>query len=228
MTNAAPILVLDNVHAAYMKKEILRGLSLTVNTGEIVALLGENGAGKSTTLKVIAGLLKPLRGSVYYRGRELNGLDISQRQQLGIGYLMQGGHVFSSLTVEENFNLAVSKARKCDDKCSNLGEWFPVLRDRKVDRAGLLSGGQRQMLAIEMVLFQRPDLLLLDEPTTALCGDLAREILLMIRRCVDLTGVSALLIEQNIKQAQSVSDRTLQLTRGEIVNKGINNENHQK
>lgn len=213
MRNTDPILVLENVHAAYLQKEILRGVSLTVHSGEIVSLLGENGSGKSTTLKVIAGLMKPSRGTVRYRGRELNGLDIPQRQQLGIGYLMQGGRVFPNLTVEENLQLSAVQIQKAK-KSASLGDWFPVLRDRRADRAGLLSGGQRQMLAIELVLAQKPDLLLLDEPTAALSAELATEILSAIRRCTISTGVAALLVEQTAPTAISYSDRTLHLAFG--------------
>ena len=217
MTNADPILVLEDVHAAYLQKEILRGVSLTVHAGEIVSLLGENGSGKSTMLKVIAGLLKPSRGTVRYRGRELNGFDIQQRQQLGIGYLMQGGRVFPNLTVEENYQLSADQIRKANTPAS-LGDWFPVLRDRRADRAGLLSGGQRQMLAIEMVLVQKPKLFLLDEPTAALSVEFGTEILSYIRRCTTSTGAAALLVEQNAITALAKSDRTLHLTTGKFNN----------
>ena len=217
MTDSRPILMLEDVHAAYLKREILSGLCLTVNAGEIVALLGENGSGKSTTLKVIAGLLKPSRGTIRYRGRELNGLDISQRQQIGIGYLMQGGRVFPNLTVEENFYLASAQARKSNTPVA-LGDWFPALRDRRAARAGVLSGGQRQMLAIEMILVQKPDLLLLDEPTAALSTELASEILSSIRRCTTSSGAAALLVEQNATSALAMSDRTFHLITGRFNN----------
>jgi ABC-type branched-subunit amino acid transport system ATPase component len=217
VTNANPILVLEDVHAAYMQKEILRGVSLTVRAGEIVLLLGENGSGKSTILKVIAGLLKPSRGTIRYRGEELNGLDITQRQQLGIGYLMQGGRVFPNMTVDENFCLATAQARKTNTPAA-LGDWFLVLRDRRADRAGLLSGGQRQMLAIEMVLSQKPDLLLLDEPTAALSADLRSEILSSIRHCTASERVAVLLVEQNATSALAKSDRILHLTAGTLNN----------
>jgi len=213
MTDSQPILVLENVHAAYLQKEILRGLSLTVHAGEIVTLLGENGSGKSTTLKVIAGLLNPLQGTVRYQGRDLNGLGVPQRQQLGIGYLMQGGRVFPNLTVEENVCLAAAQAPDTNTPAT-LGDWFPVLRDRHADRAGLLSGGQRQMLAIEMVLVQKPNLLLLDEPTAALSAELGAEILFSIRRCTKETGASALLVEQNETAAAAASERAFHLASG--------------
>jgi ABC-type branched-subunit amino acid transport system ATPase component len=213
MSATDAILTLEDVHAAYLQKEILRGLSLTVHAGEIVALLGENGSGKSTTLKVIAGLLNPSQGTVRYQGRSLNGLGVPQRQQLGIGYLMQGGRVFPNLTMEENFNLAASNVRSTNATPA-LGDWFTDLRDRRSDRAGLLSGGQRQMLAIELVLVQKPQLLLLDEPTSSLSAELGAKILSSIRRSIKATGASALLVEQNGASAASASDRTLHLSSG--------------
>jgi ABC-type branched-subunit amino acid transport system ATPase component len=213
MIKADPILVLEDVHAAYLKKEVLRGLSLIVHAGEIVALLGENGSGKSTTLKVIAGLLKPSQGIVRFQGRNLNALGVAQRQHLGIGYLMQGGRVFPNLTVKENFALATSNSHE-SQRPAILGDWFPVLRDCCSIRAGLLSGGQRQMLAIEMVLVQKPSLLLLDEPIAALSPDMASNILASIRHCSESTGTPVLLVEQNVSAAISSSHRILYLSSG--------------
>ncbi len=213
MTSAEPILVLHDVHASYLQKEILRGVSLAVCSGEILAVLGENGSGKSTILKIIAGLLNPSQGTVRYRGRHLNGLDVPQRQQLGIGYLMQGGRVFPNLSVVENLQLSAAQGRNPTAPIS-LGDWFPALRKHSDDRAGLLSGGQRQMLAIEMVLAQKPDFLLLDEPTASLSAELASQILSSIRRCTTSAGLAAILVEQNENSAHGFSDRTLRLTTG--------------
>jgi ABC-type branched-subunit amino acid transport system ATPase component len=211
-----PILVLENVHASYVQKEILRGLSFTVRRGEIVALLGENGSGKSTTLKVIAGLLKPAQGSVRFHGKELNGLGAADRQQLGIGYLMQGGRVFPNLTVEENFNLALGQAPKGTSEAPPcLGDWFTALNDRRATRAGLLSGGQRQMLAIELVLAQRPNLLLLDEPTGALSGELATQVLKATHSYVKRHDASAILVE-HLLTATDYSTTQLHLLNGAL------------
>jgi len=202
-----PVLEMDEVHAAYLGKEILRGASLTVGQGEIVAILGENGAGKSTTLKVVAGLLHPSKGSVRFRGRDLLGADTARRQRLGIGYLMQGGRVFPNLTVQENHNLALAGGRTGQGPAPRLGDWFPALRDRGPTRAGLLSGGQRQMLAIEMVLAQRPGLLLLDEPTAALADDAAAAVLTTVEGYVARESAAALLVEQNIGAALTLAHR---------------------
>jgi ABC-type branched-subunit amino acid transport system ATPase component len=195
---SSPLLELCAVHATYSVKEVLRGVSLTIRTGEMVALRGENGAGKSSILKVVAGLLRPSQGTVYYKGHDLAGLAINERPALGIGYLMQGGRVFPNLTVEENYNLAASEARRVRRPPTALGEWFPTLRDRRRLRAGILSGGQRQMLAIELSLAQLPELLLLDEPTAALSDALALGLLERIRRYVLERPAAALVVEHSL------------------------------
>jgi len=213
-----PILVLENVHTAYLQKEILRGVSLTIHSGEIVLLVGENGSGKSTTLKVIAGLLTPSQGSVRFQDRDIKGLDISQRQRIGVGYLMQGGRVFPNLTVQENFNLTTEQAHTQGTPFA-LGDWFPVLRKRRQQRAGLLSGGQRQMLAIELVIAQTPNLLLLDEPTAALSQVVADEIMAVLSAYVERQSTACILVEQRIEAVSTISARSLQLIMGQIASK---------
>ncbi len=192
------LLELRDVHAAYLRREVLRGVSLRLYTGELVALAGENGSGKSTTLRVIAGLLRASRGVVEFRGRDLAHYNVFQRQRLGIGFLMQGARVFPNLTVGENFNLAVARCRCSGTEPARLGEWFPLLRNRQADRAGLLSGGQRQMLALELVLAQRPELLLLDEPTGALTAEATTEMMSALMRYISQDGAAALLVEHSI------------------------------
>jgi ABC-type branched-subunit amino acid transport system ATPase component len=211
-----PILELSDIHAAYIRKEILRGVSLTVRAGEMVALLGENGSGKSTTLKVVSGFLSPTRGSVIYKGHSIDNLSVTDRQRLGVGYLMQGGRVFPNLSVQENFHLAASGAIR-NGSPARLGDWFPPLRARGHDRAGLLSGGQRQMLAIELVLSQQPDVLLLDEPAGALTEELAAGILRTISQYVASKSVAALLVEQNAQLARETCARTLHIKQGVLL-----------
>lgn len=211
-----PLLELCNIHAAYLQKEVLRGVSLTVRAGEVVALLGENGSGKSTVLKIVAGILRPVRGEVRYRDRDLNGLGIVERQRLGIGYLMQGGRVFPNLTVQENFDLAAAQTRDAGREPVSFGSWFPILRDRHNNRAGLLSGGQRQMLAIEIVLAQRPQLLLLDEPTGALTEELSLQILSQVRHYVETHAAAAILVE-HILAASDFTTCYFRLTHGVIA-----------
>jgi ABC-type branched-subunit amino acid transport system ATPase component len=166
------LLKLDNIHACYGKKEILRGVSFQLQQGEAVGVLGENGAGKSTLLRVIAGLLIPTQGSIELFGREITRLSSKQRHELGLSYLMQGGRVFPNLSVEENYVLALRYSpHKKLGKQNGLGSLFPLLKEIRSKRAGLLSGGQRKMLAIEMVAHTRGHVALWDEPTAGLSDE---------------------------------------------------------
>ena len=211
------LLVLDDVHAAYGKKQILRGVSLSISSGEIVALLGGNGSGKSTLLKTIAGVLSSTHGKVLLNGADLSRSAVNARQKMGIGYLIQGGRVFPNLSVAENFSLARANARHMPAvKSPGLGDIFPTLIKRRSDRAGLLSGGQRQMLAIEMVLSQNPTIALLDEPSIGLTTSLVHEILDSIARVVTARALAVLLVEQNVPEAKRISTRLLRLDCGKV------------
>jgi branched-chain amino acid transport system ATP-binding protein len=212
-----PLLILDGIHASYVKKEILRGVSLTVERGEVVALLGGNGSGKSTTLKVIAGLLPPTKGRVIFNGHDITHIPPHRRQKLGISYLLQGGRVFSHLTVEENLRLSASHARdgtQNGSKSTELGLLFSELVEHRHTRAGLLSGGQRQMLAIEMVMVQRPLLALLDEPSGALAEQLAISLLERLVPPQLTSPLAILLVEQNALVASDATSRRLTLNNG--------------
>jgi len=209
------LLVLDNIHAGYANKQVLRGVSLSINRGEIVGLLGGNGSGKSTTLKIVGGLLSPTTGRVLLNGTDISSEEPHARQKMGIGYLMQGGRVFPNLSVAENFSIAAGHGANHDASAQpKLGAFFPSLAQRASIQAGLLSGGQRQMLAIELLLAQRPKLMLLDEPTGALSHDLARAILDIITDFSRRTGCGVLLVEQNAEEARRVARRTLILSSG--------------
>lgn len=207
----APILKVENVHAAYSKKEILRGLSFEVYPGEVVMLLGENGAGKSTALKVIAGLLRPTQGRIEFNGRDITRCDVQERQRLGIGCLLQGGRVFPNLTVQDNFKLALSYGRRNSKPAPQLGEIFSVLRDRRNDRAGLLSGGQRQMLALEMMAVQQPRIALLDEPSAALSEEHAPALSSMFAEATN-DDRALVIVEQQPDAIKASQLRQLNLT----------------
>jgi len=213
----SPLLVAEDIHASYIKKEILHGVSFTMERGEIVALLGGNGSGKSTLLKTIAGLLKPTQGRIFFDGRDISNCAVRTLQKYGIGYLVQGGQIFPNLTVEENFLVAFDHAPKHNSSMPSLGNIFPDLRIRKNERAGLLSGGQRQMLAIEMVLCQCPSLILLDEPTGSLSPGTADLILDAILSFKKNFGCCILLVEQNVIKAEMIADRCLRLQDGKIL-----------
>jgi branched-chain amino acid transport system ATP-binding protein len=232
------LLTAQEIYASYHKKEILHGVSLEVGAGEIVALIGPNGAGKSTLLKVIAGALPAKAGTVIFNDHDVTHLPQFERARRGIGYLIQGGEVFPSLTVEQNLNLGgtvVSTGRRLSERSStrrngrgNGGErleevlaLFPDLKAIFDRRAGLLSGGQRQMLAIGVVLMnQHPDLfLLLDEPSAGLAPKLVEMILGKILDIRDHFGTSILLVEQNIRKALEISDRVFLLKNGSMIGK---------
>jgi ABC-type branched-subunit amino acid transport system ATPase component len=183
----------------------------------MVALLGGNGSGKSTLLKTIIGLVQPTAGRILLEGVDITVASVRNRNAMGMGYLVQGGRVFPSLSVGENLGLAArsTKGRRLESKLANE-VLFPALRERLKDSAGVLSGGQRQMLAIEMVMAQGRRLLLLDEPTGALSHDLAMRILRQISDFAESSSCSVLLVEQNAKEAVSVATRTLRLVGGNV------------
>jgi ABC-type branched-subunit amino acid transport system ATPase component len=218
-SEVADTLRLDSIRAAYAKRDVLRGVTLSVKRGEILALIGPNGAGKSSILKVVAGFLKPLSGSVNFNGVEIGSLEAHHRIRLGIGYLMQGGRVFPSLSSLENLEtssltlLAKDRAKSIADAL----ETFPNLKPLLKKRAGLLSGGERQSLALAMVFVKRTGLLLLDEPSAGLSPRLVRDLLAKVRELSNLSDVSILLVEQNIREALTVADRAMAIVNGEVA-----------
>lgn len=219
---AETLLQLYDIRAGYGKKEILRGVSLTVKRGDIVAIIGTNGAGKSTLLKVIAGLLPAWQGRIIWKGREITRTPAHRRIREGIGYLMQSGNVFPSLTVWENLQMGLQALRHVEQgqTLEEVLSLFPDLKTQLHRRAGLLSGGQRQMLALSMVLCQRPQLLLLDEPSAGLSPKLARDILQRVQELDDLFGMTVLLVEQRVRDALEIAERAVVLQEGGIAWQG--------
>lgn len=220
-----PLLALDNIHASYATKDILRGVSFEVHEGEVTALLGGNGAGKSTTLKVIAGLLQPSKGRIWFHGKDITDTTPSERQRLGLGYLLQGGRVFPNLTVAENLSVCLAHAGYITSKPFQLGDVFSELTGKRSVRAGLLSGGQRQMLAIEMILAQSPRLMLLDEPSGALAESLGTGVLKKLVKMIEASENAVLVVEQNAIQTVETLFRTVVLRDGCVAqsSQGTNN-----
>ena len=212
---AETMLQIDNVVAGYGKKEVLRGVSVSVRSGELLALIGPNGSGKSTLLKVACGALKPRSGNVMLAGQSVTATALHKRVRLGLSYFTQGGPVFPSLTVAENIRVAAAGTRRLpfDDALDLVLSTFPVLADRLKIRAGLLSGGQRQMLALGMVLVHRPQVLLLDEPSAGLSPGLAREIMATVRTL----GITIVLVEQRVREALEIADRAIILVNGKLA-----------
>ena len=214
------MLSLENIVSGYGKKEILKGVSFQISSGEIVAILGGNGAGKSTVLKLIAGIVVPYSGKVMFREEDISGYSPDKIQQSGIGYLRQGGAIFSDLTVQEN--LLVSTKQKGNKETFRTPEiFFPQLEKSWKKRAGLLSGGEKQMLAIAMILSQEPSLLLLDEPSANLAVSLAESVLQRVGTVVRQTGATIVLVEQNHEIAMRFADRYLILREGTVAEEKV-------
>jgi branched-chain amino acid transport system ATP-binding protein len=214
------MLQLDGVHAVYGKKiRALKGVSLEVHAGEVVALIGNNGAGKTTMMKTVAGLLKPEKGRVAFMGRELSGLPPDQIMRMGLSLVPEGRKIFPRLTVMENLEMgAYSRPRNAElqreyDHVFNL---FPVLGKRRTQFGGTLSGGEQQMLAMGRALMAAPKLLMLDEPSMGLAPVVVDKIFEIIE-LINKEGVTVLLVEQNAKRALRAASRAYVLETGEIV-----------
>jgi branched-chain amino acid transport system ATP-binding protein len=194
---------------------VIRGVNLTVNAGDTVALLGRNGVGKTSTLRAILGLLRRTGGSIVYDGRSLDDVPAHKLASLGIGYVPQGRGIFSPLTVQENLFLGLKRppsAALTDDVFSR----FPRLRERLAQPAGTLSGGEQQMLAIARCLLMQPKLIMLDEPTEGIMPKLVSQIRHEIADIAE-RGISILLVEQNLRTAMRLANRVYLMERGQIV-----------
>ncbi|MCX5799935.1 MAG: ABC transporter ATP-binding protein [Candidatus Eisenbacteria bacterium] len=213
------ILRIESIRAGYGKKEILRGITLEVSRGDLLALIGPNGAGKSTLLKVIAGFLEPSTGRVSFNGTDITGFSAHQRARVGIGYFMQGGRVFPSLTVLENLRTAGISLNEAELKknVEQVLKLFPNLREMLGKRAGVLSGGERQALALSMVLVRRPVLMLLDEPSAGLSPKLVHEMLDKVTIVAKDWGTAIIMVEQNVLEALTVVGHAVALASGRLA-----------
>ena len=211
-------LEIEGIKASYGKKEVLRGLSFSLKKGEILAIIGPNGAGKSTLLKVISGFLEPTEGKVMFEGKDITAIPAHRRSDLGMGYFMQGGKVFPSLTVRENLELGGmgldTETRK--NRIESVLGIFYNLNSLLERRAGLLSGGERQAVAMAMMLIRNPKLLLLDEPSAGLSPRIAGDMLGRIKEINEKWGTSIIVVEQNVGQALEIAHRVLVLVSGQI------------
>ncbi|KGR76773.1 ABC transporter ATP-binding protein [Ureibacillus sinduriensis] len=212
------MLNLSNVETYYGQIQALKGINLEVQEGKIITLLGANGAGKSTTMKTIAGLLKPKNGSVEFLGENVTGLRPDQLLRKGIALVPEGRAILSSMTVLENLEMGAyhrkDHAVKAD--IENVMQRFPILHERQTQMAGTLSGGQQQMLAIARALLSKPKLLLLDEPSMGLAPLIVAEIFKIIKEIKD-AGTTVLLVEQNAKQALKIADYGYVMETGNII-----------
>jgi branched-chain amino acid transport system ATP-binding protein len=214
------ILELANVEASYGPVQALRGVSLKVERGKIVTVLGANGAGKSTILKTISGIIDPQKGHIRFEGEDIQGRDPDWIVRRGIGHAPEGREVFPFLTVEENLRMGAytrRDARSVAEDLEMVYGYFPILKERRRQEAGLLSGGQQQMLAIGRALLVRPKLMLMDEPSLGLSPLLTQEIFRIIGRINREQGTTILLVEQNAHMALEVAEFGYVLEVGRIV-----------
>jgi branched-chain amino acid transport system ATP-binding protein len=211
------LLELEDVWVRYGVVEALKGVSLSVDEGEIVTLLGANGAGKTTTLRTISGLLRPFRGSMRYSGRRVDGVPAHEVVALGIGHVPEGRRVFPMMSVLENLEMGAYRRRgSIRADLDRVFELFPVLAERRRQNGGTLSGGEQQMLAIGRALMSKPRLLLLDEPSMGLAPMIVSRIFEILAE-INRAGTTVLLVEQNAAQALRLAGRGYVLETGEIV-----------
>jgi branched-chain amino acid transport system ATP-binding protein len=217
---AAILLELEGIESGYGKKTVLQGVALRVHEGEVVTVLGHNGAGKSTTLKTILGLLPARSGQVLFAGKPWANGDPADNVRRGMALVPQGRGVFPDLTVIENLMLGAYTRRDPPATAARLREvieLFPLLAERRSQRAGTLSGGEQQMLAVGMALMPRPRLMMMDEPSIGLAPVLVQRVLETVRQINRRFGTAIILVEQNIKTALGVADRAYVMKSGRVV-----------
>ena len=216
----APILEMKNVSAAYGRIKAIKDISLTVYPGEVVSIIGANGAGKSTTLMSVCGIMKPSSGEVWYDGSRIDGLNPDLLPARGLCQVPEGRRIFPRLTVEENLDMGAFHRRDSSgvahDK-NRVFQLFPILLERRKQHGGTLSGGEQQMLAMGRALMSRPRLLLLDEPSLGLAPLIVQQIFRIIREINETDGVTVVLVEQNANLALKSSSRGYVLETGNVV-----------
>ncbi len=232
------IISAENISASYYKKEVLHSVTIKVKEGEIVALVGPNGAGKSTLLKVLCGFLKPTKGKVLFYDKDITETEPYQRVISGIGYFIQGGEVFKTMTVDENLEMGDIGEQNLEARSKKLesGKWkienrkqglkeevyslFPNLKDKRNKSAALLSGGEKQALALGIILMSKPKVLLLDEPSAGLAPGLVKDVLQKILKINKEWGITVLIVEQNVGEVFDISDRVYIMKLGSIYKEG--------
>jgi branched-chain amino acid transport system ATP-binding protein len=215
------LLSLEDLHSYYGGIHALKGIAVKVEKGSIVTLIGANGAGKSTTLRVISGLLKPARGKVFFDEQDITGLPAEKIVALGISHVPEGRRIFANLTVLENLEMGayLRKRQELEQSLAEVFDFFPRLAERKNQLGGTLSGGEQQMLAIGRALMSKPRLLLLDEPSMGLAPILVQEIFSIIKK-INEEGTTVLLVEQNAYMALNLADYAYVLETGSIALEG--------
>ncbi|MCE5200973.1 MAG: ABC transporter ATP-binding protein [Synergistaceae bacterium] len=218
----AAMLEVNNIHCAYDCVPVIHGISLEVNEGEIVAILGANGAGKSTVMRTIAGLMHPQSGSIKFLGEDISDLPASRTIKKGLSYVPEGRRLFAKLSVRENLELgafALSDRKIVDERLEEMYELFPILRERRDQIAETMSGGEQQMCAIARGLMSKPKLLMLDELSLGLQPSIVEKVFETVVE-INRRGVTVLLVEQMVQEALEISTRGYVIQTGRIVHAG--------
>ena len=219
-----PLLDIRDLHAGYGKAEVLHGINLRADKGQVITVIGPNGAGKTTLLNTLMGLL-PTRGQMFYRGEDISDYTLEERVMLGIALVPEKRELFSTMTVEDNLELGGFRQMRMGNlqwrqRMDDVYDIFPRLKERRLQQAGTLSGGERQMLAVGRALMSRPDVLMLDEPSLGLAPLIVKEIFTIIET-LRKTGVTIVLVEQNARAALAVADYGYVLEMGEVSLHGV-------
>ena len=221
------MLKVENLNIGYGDVQVVWDLSFAIEEGETVAIIGANGAGKTTTLKAIAGLMKSISGSVKFEGVELIGLSTPQINNGGIALVPEGRQIFPNMTVEENLLLGAYLKRARIHRNKTLGEMyelFPILKERRLQKAGTLSGGEQQMLTVSRGLMSLPKMIMLDEPSLGLAPKVVDLIFDSIRLMRSKLNLTALIVEQDVRKALRLADRAYVMVNGRIVKEGLSKD----
>jgi branched-chain amino acid transport system ATP-binding protein len=216
--SAEPVLDVAGLSAAYGRTPVLRGIDMTIARGEIVSLIGRNGVGKTTTMRCLIGLLRATSGQILFEGQPITDLPADARARLGIGYIPQGRQVFPRMTVEENISVSLLAGRGKDRGLAELAyQYFPILKERRRQSAGTLSGGEQQQLAIGRAMVGNPRLMLLDEPSEGIQPSIVQMICEVLKSVRDQLGTTILFVEQNLDTILAISERCYVADKGTII-----------
>lgn len=222
MIEPTPLLDIRQLDSGYGRKQVLFGVSMSLSPGAIASVIGPNGAGKSTVLKVVHGLLPAWSGDILYQGVLLDGVKSSKRVAIGIAFVPQGRRVFPDLSVHENLEMGGIHLRATDvhGRIDDTLEFFPALRARYREKAGRLSGGEQQMVALGRALISKPKLLMLDEPSLGLAPNIVSQVFEKIREINEATGTTMLVVEQKVREVLKISHKVYSLKLGRVVFEG--------
>ena len=207
----------SNLYSGYGKVRIVQDVSMSIGEGEIVAVIGRNGVGKTTLMKTLIGIIGTLHGKIEFNGRDISRLSSSRRARLGIGYVTQGRGIFTRMSVSDNLTMGERVGDVRSVNRQRVFQFFPILQERLSQKAGSLSGGEQQQLAFGRILAGQPELILLDEPSEGIQPNIVQEIGRIIHRLRQEEGLTVVIVEQNLELIHAVADRCIVMDKGEII-----------